>query len=182
MIALSKPTPQNVPKAIEEQPAPTPDAAEPMDMSAMINAKRAKRQATEESAARENAEASGEPSADERALANIKRDLQRHSGKRDGTSGVFEILSKGARIGRFSFHGWTADARSNWNETIEVDAGLHGNVELAIVRRMIELIRTHYSGDFNWESHRLGHVVQLSARLSDNAGLETFLMHEFFDS
>ena len=49
-----------------------------------------------------------------------------------------------------------------------------------MVRRMIELIRTHYTGDFNWESHRLGRVVVLSARPDDQRGLEDFLMQEFF--
>jgi hypothetical protein len=62
-----------------------------------------------------------------------------------------------------------------------VDAGLHGDVELAIVRKMIELIRTHYNGDFNWDSRRLGRVVVLSARLEDTAGLEAFMMKEFFE-
>ena len=47
-------------------------------------------------------------------------------------------------------------------------------------QRMIELIRTHYSGDFRWESHRLGRVVVLSARPEDNEGLEDFLVREFF--
>jgi len=63
---------------------------------------------------------------------------------------------------------------------IEVDAGLHGNVELAMIRRMIVLIRTHYTGDFYWESHRLQRVVTLSARPEDNEGLEDFMMREFF--
>ena len=55
---------------------------------------------------------------------------------------------------------------------IEVDAGPDGDVELAIVRRMIALIREHYTGDFNWESQRLGRVVVLSAAPADNAELE----------
>ena len=50
----------------------------------------------------------------------------------------------------------------------------------AMVRRMIELIRTHYTGDFNWESHRLQRVVVLSARKEDQGELEDFLMREFF--
>jgi len=48
------------------------------------------------------------------------------------------------------------------------------------VRRMIELIRTHYKGDFKWESHRLDRVVTLSARPEDSEGLEDFLLREFF--
>jgi hypothetical protein len=49
-----------------------------------------------------------------------------------------------------------------------------------LVRKMIELIRSHYQGDFNWESHRLGRVIVLSARIEDNAELEAFLIREFF--
>jgi hypothetical protein len=63
---------------------------------------------------------------------------------------------------------------------IEVDAGVGGDIEIAMIRRMIELIRTHYTGDFQWESHRLGRVVVLSARPDDQPGLEEFLMKEFF--
>ena len=45
---------------------------------------------------------------------------------------------------------------------------------------MIELIRTHYKGDFNWQSYRLGKVIVLSARVEDNAALEDFMAREFF--
>ena len=44
---------------------------------------------------------------------------------------------------------------------------------------MIVIIREHEKRN-SWES-RLGRNVTLSARLSDNAGLEEFMMHEFFD-
>ena len=45
---------------------------------------------------------------------------------------------------------------------------------------MISLIREHYQGDFNWESHRMARTIVLSARPEDSAGLEDFLMLEFF--
>ena len=47
---------------------------------------------------------------------------------------------------------------------------------------MIELIRRYYKGDFNWESHRLGRVVVLSAAPEHNDELEAYLMREFFGS
>jgi len=148
----------------------------------MINAKR---RAAEEAVARENAEAqinSRAPTADEIATANINRNLQSMSRERDGTNGVFQILSKGTRTAQFSFRGWTKDARNNWHEVIDVDAGLHGDVELAIVRKMIERIRKDYQGNFNWDSIRRGRVFVLSARIEDNAELEAFLMREFFNT
>ncbi len=45
---------------------------------------------------------------------------------------------------------------------------------------MIGIIREHESGEFLWESHRLGRQLTLSARARDNAELEAFMMQEFF--
>ena len=47
---------------------------------------------------------------------------------------------------------------------------------------MIEIIRRHYNGDFNWESQRLDRVITLSARTADTEGLEEFLVKEFFSN
>jgi hypothetical protein len=176
MMTIPSPLPQSTPLVPEPvRPVQTPEAA-PTDFMSMINAKREQRAAAEAAA---RAGRGNEPSADDIAAANLNRNLRTLS-QRDGTSGVFQILSKGHRAGQFSFRGWTNDASNSRRDVIDVDAGLNGNIELAIVRRMIELIRTHYQGNFNWESHRLGRVVVLSARVEDNAGLEEFLMREFF--
>ncbi len=56
------------------------------------------------------------------------------------------------------------------------------DIRLAIVRSMIRIIRRDYDGDFKWESRRLGNVLTLSARVEDTAGLESFLMQEFFST
>lgn len=177
-----KPAPSQAPLAVDPPSQPIPRAApeSPPDMMALIDARR---RGAENAAARENAQARAsdrQPSINEIAAASITRNLKTLSQNRDGTSGVFQILSKGTRTAAFSFRGWTTDASNPWREVYEVDAGPRGNVELAIVRKMIELIRMHYQGNFNWDSHRLGRVVVLSARLDDNAGLEAFLMREFF--
>jgi hypothetical protein len=63
---------------------------------------------------------------------------------------------------------------------IEVDAGAGGDIERAMVRSMIALIRQHYTADFNWRSPRQGRVVVLSARPEDNEQLEAYLLREFF--
>lgn len=167
-------TETEVPVAIR----PAPNSAPPTDLASYINAARARRQAAEISDERENTETLSNPrqlSADERRMANIRRNLQP-----EGTSGVFQIISMGVRTARFSFRGWTTDYNNSRREVIEVDAGLSGDVKRAIIRRMIELIRKHFKGDFNWESHRLNRVIVLSARMEDNEGLEDFLMVEFF--
>lgn len=154
--------------------SPAPDSARPTDMMSYIEDVRSRRQTVEQADAATGAQ---RPTSDEIRADNIQRNLQP-----GGTNGVFQILSMGVRTAQFSFRGWTTDSSNYRREVIEVDAGLNGDVERAIVRRMIELIRDHYPGDFNWESHRLNRVIVLSARKEDHAGLEDFLMREFFMS
>lgn len=153
---------------------PAPDSSPPTDMMSYIEDVRTRRKTVEQAAA---TSARSNPTPDEIRAENIKRNLQP-----GGTNGVFQILSMGVRTAQFSFRGWTTDSSNYRHEVIEVDAGLNGDVERAIVRRMIALIREHYSGDFNWESRRLNRVIILSARKEDHAGLEDFLMREFFMS
>jgi hypothetical protein len=171
------PRPQAPPRTETARAAPSaPPAA---DMSTMIEAARARRQAAQAAAASDDAiarESDRAPSGNEIAQANIN--FQMHKSK--GISGVFEVLNVGPRVAQFLFIGWTSDVRDSKRQTITVDAGLNGDVHLAIIDRMIELIRTHYSGDFNWDSQRLGRVVVLSARKSDQDQLRRFLMREFF--
>jgi len=159
-------------------PEPVLDMVPPTDMLSYVNAARARRRAAEMSAERENAQAASRehgPSPDEVRMANIMRNLKPQS-----TNGVFQLVSVGVRSAKYSFRGWTKDAGNARRELIEVDVGPNGNVERAIVRSMIALIRKYYQGDFNWDSQRLGRVIVLSARMEDNAGLEEFLIREFF--
>lgn len=155
-----------------------PNLTPPTDLMAYVNAARERHRAVEMSAEREYAEARAKergPSADEIRMANIMRNLQPQ-----GTNGVFQIVSVGDRTARYSFRGWKKDASSARREVIEVDAGPNSDVKREIVRSMIVLIRKYYKDYFNWESQRLERVVVLSARMEDNAGLEDFLIREFF--
>lgn len=172
--ALAKVEPPAPPKeSADAHRAPEPQ----MDMLSMLNAARERRRAAQQDL-QDNAQE--ESQSNNIALANINRDLQRSSGRWTGVGGVFRIVSKGVRTAQFQFLGWNPGSGNRWSQTIEVDAGPNGDVELATVQKMIELIRSHYSGDFNWESHRLGRVLVLSARPDDNAALQAFLMREFF--
>jgi hypothetical protein len=167
------PLPRPPPEPSPQPPAPLAESTvkpPPMDMLAMIEQRREQRRAADEAL---------KPPPVEPPEDAATRNLRTLTG-REGVGGVFQILSMGTRTGQFAFNGWRPEARSQWRETFEVDAGLNGNLELAMVRRMIELIRTHYKGDFRWESHRLDRVVILSARPEDSEGLEDFLMREFF--
>ena len=184
MLSVPKPAPINpVPLEVPQPPVRQSEAAPVLDFSAMLEARRAQRRASEEAIARVNAaarEGERELTADEASSASINRNLQTLNNGSGGTGGVFRILFKGHTHGQFAFNGWMPRASGGWREVIDVDAGPDGDVEIAMVRRMIELIRKYYQGDFNWESHRLGRVIKLSARKEDSAGLESFLMREFF--
>ena len=119
----------------------------------------------EEAAARESAE----------ETARTKRNFQP-----SGTNGIFNILSLNSQSASFDFRGWKNEFSYARREFYAVDADRNTDIYRAVVRKIIEVIRGHYQGDFNWDSPRLGQVVVLSARQKDNAFLEDFLLQEFF--
>lgn len=178
--AAEKPSKPRAPIPAQEvaktKAPPQPSADAPMDLSDYINQAKARRRAEGLFDTPDAAPAAAkQPSADEIRMANIRRNLQT-----PGTSGIFQILRIGPRTAEFSFRAWTTGQSNPRLQMIQVEAGPEGDVERAIIRRMIQLIREHYKEDFNWESHRLHRVVVLSAREKDTAGLEDFLMREFF--
>ncbi len=170
-IVKDNPVVASLPRA----PMPTDNNA-PADLMSYIKEKRRQAQALEDIAVFENAAARG-PSEEEKRDAIIKRNLQQA-----GTNGIFEVRRMSLRTGQFSFRGWKNNYDNSRLELIEVTAEQDNNVELAIVKKMIEIIRREYQGNFRWESQRLDRVIVLSARLEDNTGLESFLMKEFFSS
>ena len=82
----------------------------------------------------------------------------------------------------FTFYGWDKDISRRTYQKIVVRKGNNSDIRIAVVRRIIEVIRDIEKEDFNWSSQRLGRVVVLSARTVDNAGLEDFMMQEFFSA
>jgi hypothetical protein len=94
--------------------------------------------------------------------------------------GIFHIEHMSDDAAEFIFYGWHKAMRRNMAQLIEVRKGGNPDIRIAVIRRMIAIIRDYEQGDFLWESRRLGRNVTLSARTRDNAGLEDFLMAEFF--
>lgn len=94
--------------------------------------------------------------------------------------GIFRIQRVTYDYAEYLFYGWNADIRRNTTQLVTVRKGAQPDIRLAVVRSMIDIIRRHEQGDFLWESRRLGRNVSLSARPSDDSGLEDFLMKEFF--
>lgn len=94
--------------------------------------------------------------------------------------GIFAITRMGYDDAEFLFFGWNNDAHRQPAQAIDVRLGANQDMRIAVVRRMIALIREHEQADFQWQSWRLGRVVLLSARPEDNVRLEDFLLREFF--
>lgn len=173
---LATPKPEPVPQPPKDAPA---TESAPIDMASYVKAQQAKRRLAEADAARQNADAVARevgPSAEQIRDERIKNNFK------NGTNGIFEITSLSSRHAAFSFKGWTNDYSNARRESFEVEAATGQDVRLVMIKKMIALIRKHYQGDFNWESQRLGRTVVQSARLEDSAGLEDFMMMEFFGS
>ena len=100
---------------------------------------------------------------------------------RKNGGGIFEIKRMAYDDAVFEFYGWNKDVGRRTPQSFEVRKGNNADMRIAVIRRMIGIIRDYEKEEFVWESRRLGRNVTLSARLSDNAGLEEFMMHEFFD-
>ncbi|TXI95533.1 MAG: hypothetical protein E6Q34_02860 [Burkholderiaceae bacterium] len=183
--AISKPqepTPPTPAEQVLEKPPVKYEDMPPPDMTAMLNAAREKRQQAREAAAAENAAQQGNrgKSPQELAEENVRRSMDR-ANNRNGDGGLFTILNKGVRTATFSFRGW--EVRPGGGRQIyEVDAGLGGNVELAIIKKMMEVIRTRFKKTAPWESNRLGSVIMISMLPEDTEETERFLMKEMFES
>lgn len=173
---LPEPSAVTVPPPV---PEPAPSRQPEFDMSALIAANRERRLARERAMAREPVAPSAGPGA--AGTSSLARNLASLT-EDDGTGGIFQILRVGPRTAEFSFNGWRTQSRRKWLQVIEVETGPDGDIERAIVRRMIALIREHKTGDFSWESHRFGRVDTLSAAPEHNDQLEAYLMREFFGS
>jgi hypothetical protein len=173
------PAPPTPPSPAPPPPAP-PRAAQPIesDLWSYIQARRRERGAPQESAI-DNQEA--------QRNANLAANLPRAATgaatntdpKRGG--GIFEIRRMGYDDAAFMFNGWNEDMGRITPQLIEVRKGNNANMRIAVVRRMIAIIREHEQGDFVWRSPHRDRDIVLSARPADNAALEEFLMRDFDD-
>ena len=94
--------------------------------------------------------------------------------------GIFQIRSMAYDTAEFSFFGWNKAIGRNSTQVIEVRRGNSPNMEVAVARKMISIIRELSDGDFEWQSQRTGKTVWLSARPADSAALEAFILRELF--
>lgn len=177
VIALQQPPAVTTPAPSVPAPRPAPAA----DMASYIEAQRRARGESETAApaAVESAEARARRLAAEN-LASTRETAFGYDPNRGG--GVFQIQSMSYDYAEFLFLGWNKDVGRNTKQLIEVSRGNVSDIRLAVVRKMIAIIREYEREDFLWQSRRLGRSITLSARARDNAGLEEFMMREFFFS
>jgi outer membrane biosynthesis protein TonB len=188
VIALAKPTPEAPaapqPPAATPQPPARPPAG---DLSSYIEARRQARgdpaPPSVESAARAPSAEDENQRANRIAAANVGADRRPSFGTDPSRSGgMFSIQRLTLDYAEFLFYGWNRDINRNTSQLIEVRRGDAPDIRIAVVRRMIAIIRQYEQEDFLWESRRLGRYITLSARQRDNAGLEEFMMREFFEA
>jgi len=180
------PVPEPSPSKPTEVPNPRSAAAAPResDLSAYIEARR---QARGEVPAEASASAPiAAPETDRERLnrmvaANLGLNKTPTFGddpKRGG--GMFQMKRIGYDDAEFYFNGWDKDIGRVARQLIEVRKGSNPDIRLAVVRKIIEIIRAQEPGEFIWVSRRMSRMIPLSARPADNAALEDFLMREFF--
>lgn len=178
VIALKQPKGAPAPDA-PSVPAPRPAPAG--DMASYIEARRRARGESDTTAP--PAAESDEARARRLVASNLESTRETAFGydpNRGG--GVFQIQSLNIDYAEFLFFGWNKDVGRNTKQLIEVRRGNNSDIRVAVVRKMISIIREYEREDFLWQSRRLGRSITLSARARDNSGLEDFMMREFFFS
>ena len=188
--ALAPPAPER--PALPPTPAPpSPSIAPPIvggDLASYIAARRAARGEPTPSQSSESAspQVPAETEAERRnriIAANLGALNTPTFGTEPRNSGGIFVLRRYNDIeAEFTFYGWNKDIKRRTTQKIEVRRGNNSDIRIAVVRRIIEVIRDYEQEDFSWSSQRLGRVIVLSARPADNAGLEEFMMQEFFAS
>jgi len=170
------PTP---PSPAPAPPAP-PQTTQPIesDLWSYIQARRRERGAPQESAID-----SQEAERNANLAANLPRAATGAATNNDPKKGggIFEIKRMGYDDAAFLFNGWNENMGRTTPQLIEVRKGNNANMRIAVVRRMIAIIREHSREDFVWRSPHRDRDLVLSARPGDNTALEEFLMHDFFD-
>ena len=185
VLAMNQPRPD----AARVLPPSTPSVSSPAqaspaqpDMNAMVEERRRLREATaapltppptvpvEDDIERRNRIVAANLAVNQQAFGNEPRQ----------GGGVFTLRHVYQNDAAFIFYGWRSETGRKAPQLIELRRGDNPDMRIAVIRRMIVIIREHETGNFTWQSPRSGGAVILSAALSDNAALEAYLMSEFF--
>ena len=175
------------PDLVAIEPAPLPAKSEPVqapaeDMSAMLDAARKRRQEARERN-RDPNDASEETEAQRAnsiARANIAQAGSAQGRDQNDAGGVFQVRRMGVTSGEFFFRGWNSAFGRKSSQLINVFASEGDDIQVAMVKKMIEIIRAEKPDEFLWDSRRLGRTITLNAGPAHRAELTDFLLSEFF--
>ena len=185
-IALLKPEPPafTVPTPEPPPPKPTPQlttAPPPQaDLSAYIAAQKRARGEPAEGAPSAEVESANRGALSSAALRQAPT-IRFGDKPPTPSGGVFQIRRRGYDYAEFMFYGWNQNFGRAVPQLIEVRKGENSDIDIAVIRKIIAIIRDYERGDFTWNSKRTGKNLILSARARDNSGLEEFMMNEFYD-
>ncbi len=119
--------------------------------------------------------------ADRVARANIASANRAGRGDdKNGTGGMFSWKVHSPFSGQLKFNGFNRNFKRTWLQELDIELGSEPDIQTAIIKKMIVLIRKEKSGDFIFRSERQQRDVTLSARVEDNEELENFLFKEAF--
>ena len=156
---------------------PPPEAQNYADLSAYVAARRRARGEPDEGPS-----ADGEAARRNRIVAANLASINTPTfgAERRNSGGMFQITQLSSESAEFTFFGWNKDIKRRASQRIDVRRENHPDIRIAVVRKMISIIREYEQEDFTWRSNRLGRDVTLSARSADTDGLEQFMLREFF--
>jgi len=161
---------------------PVPPApAQPMtqDLASYVEQRRRARGETGESQANVDSDSARRDRAIAQNLASLSTSTFGEVPRNGG--GTFQIRRLEYDDAQFTFYGWSKEINRRTFQVIDVRRGSNENISIAVVRKIISIIRDYEPGDFRWHSLRLARDMTLSARPEDNAELERFMMQEFFN-
>jgi hypothetical protein len=188
VIATPAPAPAFVPPPTAPVPPPvvtapaTPAPPPPPmtgDLATYIEQRRRARGETGDAPANVDSESARRDRAIAQNLASLSTQSFGEVPRNGG--GTFQIRRLDYDDAQFTFYGWSKDINRRTFQVIDVRKGTNENISIAVVRKIISIIREYEPGDFRWHSIRLARDLTLSARPEDNADLERFMMQEFFN-
>jgi hypothetical protein len=161
--------------------APTPPAPPPPmtgDLASYIEQRRRARGEAGDAPATVDSESARRDRAIAQNLASLSTSTFGQTPQNGG--GTFQIRRLDYDDAQFTFYGWSKEINKRTFQVIDVRKGGNEDISIAVVRKIISIIREYEPGDFRWHSIRLARDLTLSARPEDNAELERFMMQEFF--
>jgi len=179
IIALEKPAPNSVRSPFDQRiPAPTPPAPDaPTDMQSYIAANRAKRQAEQGYTPQDSAEianSNAPVSENARRDANIMRNLQQSS----GANGIWDIRAKNLHTAQLSFNIQKPGDFKARQLLINVQTEADDDIDRAIAKKLIDLMKEYYPGELTYHSISLGREVQISPSSFNSAWVESLILKD----